>query len=95
VLEGSSKKEVIKMPGPLLRLSRDPNRNNRGPGLYYHRGKGVYSKYTAERDSKIKARGYNKHKVGITGNNKLSMKRQAHDGVLNSNPWLRSKRRKK
>ncbi len=44
---------------------RDPNGKKRGKGVYYHRGHGVYSKYSAERDKKIKAKGYGIHKIGL------------------------------
>lgn len=38
------------MVGPLVRRRRDPNRRGRGPGVYYHRGHGYYSKYSETRD---------------------------------------------
>jgi hypothetical protein len=41
----------------------------RGAGIYYHRGHGIYSKYSAERDILIKAQGYDVHKIGIPNNN--------------------------
>ena len=40
------------MVGPLKRFRRDPNRKGRGAGLYYHRGKGYYSKWGAKLDRK-------------------------------------------
>ena len=68
------------MPASLRFFRKDPNKRGRGAGVYYHRGKGVYSKYNIERDRKIKARGYRKDKVGQprksrilhTGDGKLS-----------------------
>ena len=39
------------MVGRLKRLKRDPNKRGRGSGLYYHRGRGYYSKYSRKRDS--------------------------------------------
>jgi len=41
------------MTGRLRRYKRDPQGKGRGAGTYYHRGKGVYSKYSARRDKKI------------------------------------------
>jgi len=42
------------MPGSLERFRRRPShilkRDWKGPGVYYHRGNGVYSKYSAKRD---------------------------------------------
>jgi len=38
------------MPGNLMYKGRDPNNKKRGPGYYYHRGNGYWSKYTAEID---------------------------------------------
>ena len=40
------------MVGPLKYFDRDPEGKGRGPGLYYHRGKGRWSKYSAWRDRK-------------------------------------------
>jgi len=76
------------MPGPIYVMRIDPNKLGRGPGNYYHRGHGYYSKYSVERDKKIKARNYKIDPVGrVMGTNKYSMKRQAHDGFLNSKLW--------
>ena len=50
------------MVGPLQYFEQDPNGKGRGPGWYYHRGKGYYSKYEVGEDSReanIKA----KHKA--------------------------------
>jgi len=41
------------MTGRLRRYKRDPQGLGRGAGTYYHRGKGVYSKYSARRDKLI------------------------------------------
>lgn len=46
-------------------FKKDPNKKGRGTGVYYHRGHGYYSKYSTVRDSKIKARGYKTHKIGL------------------------------
>jgi len=67
------------MVGPLKRYSRDPQGKGRGPGLYYHRGKGVYSKYSPWRDrvhsgkKPGKRRDYRRGKVGS------GPMRQTHD----------------
>ena len=36
----------IGMVGPLKYYRRDPNGKGRGPGYYYHRGHGYYSKFS-------------------------------------------------
>lgn len=56
---------------------RDPNGKRRGEGVYYHRGKGVYSKYSVERDRKILAKGWKVNRVGLP---KKSKTLQAGDG---------------
>ena len=53
------------MPSPLRFFKKDPNKRGRGRGVYYHRGKGVFSKYDIERDKKIKAKGWKLNKVGM------------------------------
>jgi len=67
------------MPGSLRYFKRDPNGQGRGPGVYYHRGKGVYSKYSIARDKKIKAKGYKVSPVGIPKKSKI---KHAGDGRL-------------
>lgn len=52
------------MSSPLRFFRSDPNKKGRGKGVYYHRGKGIYSKYSQDRDKKIKARGYSVDKIG-------------------------------
>ena len=52
------------MPSSLKYFKRDPNGNGRGAGIYYHRGHGIYSKYSIERNKKIKAKGWRTNKVG-------------------------------
>ncbi len=46
------------MPGKLRYFRSDPNKKGRGPGFYYHRGNGIFSKYSFRRDMKLRA-----HKV--------------------------------
>ena len=53
------------MPSSLKYYRTDPNKLGRGPGMYYHRGKGYYSKYSRERDAKILAKGYRVDRVGF------------------------------
>ena len=60
-------------------FKRDPNGKGRGEGVYYHRGKGVYSKYDIKRDRKIKAKGWQKSRIGIP---KKSAIRHTGDGKL-------------
>ena len=59
------------MPASLRNFKRDPNGLGRGPGVYYHRGKGIYSKYSSERDRMIKAKGYDTHKIGLPIKSKI------------------------
>ena len=75
------------MPSPLERYKKDPNNLGRGEGIYYYRGpyttakgqfiRNYYSKYSVERDSKIKAKGFKKHKIGLPVKNKY---RHTYDG---------------
>jgi len=44
------------MVGPLKWYDRDPEGKGRGPGYYYHRGKGRYSKYSRLRDMRYRSR---------------------------------------
>ena len=64
------------MPGPLTYFKRDPNRKGRGPGVYYHRGHGVYSKYSVPRDEKI-----------IAKNPPQKRKRYLHTGDVWARVW--------
>ena len=59
------------MPGSLRYFRSDPNKQGRGRGVYYHRGKGVYSKYSLARDAKIKAKGFKVNKVGSPKKSKI------------------------
>lgn len=70
------------MPSPLRYFRSDPNKNGRGAGVYYHRGKGVYSQYSTERDKKIKARGYSTDKIGQP---RKSKKLHTTDGKIKYN----------
>ena len=67
------------MPSSLKFFRSDPNGKGRGRGIYYHRGHGVYSKYSVERDRKIKAKGYRIDKVGLPAKAKT---RHTGDGRL-------------
>lgn len=72
------------MPGSLRFFRQDPNNKGRGRGVYYHRGKGIFSKYEVgpnNRDSKIKAKGWRIDKVGLP---RASSKLHAGDGRM---PW--------
>lgn len=44
------------MVGSLNYRATDPNKKGRGAGWYWHRGNGVFSKYTGVVDSKRKAK---------------------------------------
>jgi len=44
------------MPGPLKHYRRDPQGKGRGSGLYWHRGRGKFSKYTMVVDRKVQAK---------------------------------------
>lgn len=67
------------MPSSLKYFKKDPNGKGRGAGVYYLRGNGYYSKYSTVRDSKIKAKGYKTHKVGLP---KKSSIKHTSDGKL-------------
>jgi len=61
------------MPSPLTRYNKDPEGKGRGAGWYYRRGNTKYkwSKYSEQRDSKIKALGYDTHKIGLPVKHRL------------------------
>lgn len=68
------------MPASLKFFRRDPNSLGRGRGVYYRRGNtykgrrykgGYYSKYSMDRDRKIKATGYTTSKIGIPRKSKI------------------------
>ena len=44
---------------------KDPNDKGRGAGVYYHRGKGYYSKYSVERDKNKKSKNWRVDPVGL------------------------------
>ena len=58
------------MPSRLIKFNTDPQKKGRGPGVYYHRGKGIYSKYSPERDAIIQAKGYKIDKIGFPSKSK-------------------------
>ena len=68
------------MPSRLVKWNKDPQGIGRGPGVYYHRGKGKYSKYNPERDAMIEAKGFKVNKIGIPSKSKG---RHLSDGKLN------------
>lgn len=53
------------MVTPIKQFKKDPNSLGRGPGVYYHRGKGYYSKYSRTLDAKRKSTGYQVDVVGL------------------------------
>ena len=65
------------MPGKLTFHKTDPQHLGRGSGTYYHRGKGIYSKYSEHRDMMIKAKHWQVHVIGLP---KTSTIKQAGDG---------------
>lgn len=76
------------MPAILQFLKSDPNMLGRGPGVYYRRAskfkgrqypKGYFSKYSEHRDMMIKAKGYEKHKIGIPAKAKT---KHTTDGLI-------------
>ena len=67
------------MPGSLKYYRRDPNKKGRGTGLYYHRGNGVYSKYSQKRDKKKKSKGWKVDKIGKPDSTRIP---HTSDGVL-------------
>ena len=59
------------MPGSLFYKKQDPNRKGRGVGVYYHRGKGVWSKYSIARDKAKRSRGWKQHIIGLPKGTKI------------------------
>jgi len=53
------------MVTPIKYFSKDPNGYGRGPGVYYHRGHGIFSKYSRERDRLKKSKGWQVDPVGL------------------------------
>ena len=80
------------MPSRLIKWNSDPQKKGRGPGTYYHRGKGIYSKYSPARDATIVAKGYKIDKIGIPSKSKG---RHLGDGNLNSAWGMFGKERRK
>ena len=63
------------MPGPLRYHAKDPNGKRRGPGYYYHRGRGIYSRKDDSRDKRYKAQGFR----GLPGKIGSGVYRHTHD----------------
>ena len=80
------------MPSRLVRWNKDPQGKGRGPGTYYHRGKGIYSKYSTARDSLIEAKGFKIDKIGIPSKSKG---RHLGDGKLNESWGFFGKQKKR
>jgi len=53
------------MVTPIKQFKKDPNGLGRGDGIYYHRGKGYYSKYSRTRDANRKSTGHNIDPIGL------------------------------
>jgi len=79
------------MPSRLTKFNTDPQKKGRGAGLYYHRGKGIYSKYDPDRDSLIVAKGYKVDKIGFPVKSKG---RHLSDGKLKNWGTLGKKKKK-
>jgi len=67
------------MPSSIKYYKRDPNGKGRGPGIYYLRGKGYYSKYSLQRDKAKLSKGWKTHKVGLPKSTRIP---QTSDGKL-------------
>ena len=80
------------MPSRLVKWNTDPQKKGRGAGVYYHRGKGVYSKYSPDRDAMIEASGFKIDKIGIPSRSKG---RHLGDGNLTSAWGLFGKEKRK
>jgi hypothetical protein len=65
---------TFKVGENVIRVKKD-----RGPGYYYHRGNGYFSKYSESRDAKIKAKGHNVHPIGAPKHNRV---RHSGDGFI-------------
>ena len=53
------------MVTPIKQFKRDPNNLGRGAGVYYHRGKGYFSRYSRTLDADRKSTGYQVDLVGV------------------------------
>jgi hypothetical protein len=87
----------MQMVGPLKRFARDPEGKGRGAGLYYHRGKGKWSKYSPQRDRRYKAplrRKRKKSKDWRTGAVGSGPYRHTHDRTKSARKQARRTARK-
>ena len=79
------------MVTPLKYYRSDPKKKGRGDGYYYHRGKGIYSKYSGDRDKKVMSRGYNVDSVGLPKGSKY---RHITDGkIVKWTPVVRNRKK--
>lgn len=62
---------MIKIPTRLKFFSIDPQKKGRGKGVYYHRGKGIWSMYSIDRDMKKLSKGWKINKVGLPKGTKI------------------------
>jgi len=84
---------------PVKRSTQGPTKSQwKGPGWYYHRGNGVWSKYSALRDMKHSTH----RKVVLKGGVAVVYKKNHKKGVVGSGPYrhttdstTRSKRKRK
>ena len=77
------------MPGPIKRYRKDPQGKGRGPGLYYHRGRGIYSKYSGKADKKVGSKRYAGKGDYRHTNDRIKIKGKG------SNAWRRTGNKKK
>ena len=84
------------MVTPIKHFKNDPNGLGRGDGVYYHRGKGYYSKYSRKRDAARKSTG---HQINVIGLPTATRFPQISDGVIgkyfSNHPQWFGKRKKK
>jgi len=77
------------MVGPLIYLKKDPNKKGRGPGWYYHRGHGYYSKFGRIRDQRHRG------KVGRKGKRRWWRKGKIGSGRYKHTHDFRKRRRRR
>ena len=83
------------MVAPLKFYRQDPNGKGRGRGAYYHRGNGVYSKYSQARDLKKKSKGWRKDKIGLPVDRRTSIPHTGDGTLMNWKTKKRPKPKKK
>lgn len=83
------------MVGPLIYFKRDPNGKGRGPGWYYHRGHGIYSKYSRVRDQRHRGKVGKKGRRRWHRKGKIGYGKYKHTHDFKGTPSKRKKKGRK